>query len=106
LLGRSLCVFPLEWWYLTFSKEDIYFIYMEEMQDRSGEPINQLGQFLGLPNINFSFTLSEGMFDVKLTKKRKSKILHTRQGRKFPCRMNFKKSWRSLFIHSMNDSLN
>jgi hypothetical protein len=64
LLGRSLYVFPLEWWYLTFAKEDIYFICTEEMRDHSGEPINQLGQFLGLPSFNFSSTVSEGMFNV------------------------------------------
>jgi hypothetical protein len=64
LLGRSLDVFPLDWWYLTFPKEDIYFLCTEEMRDLSGEPINQLGQFLGLPSFNFSSAVSEGMFNV------------------------------------------
>lgn len=64
LLGRSLYVFPLEWWYMTYPKEDIYFICTEEMRDMSGEPINQLSQFLGLPNFNFSTVVGEGMYNV------------------------------------------
>jgi hypothetical protein len=31
LLGRSLYIFPLEWWYMNFDKRDIYFICTEEM---------------------------------------------------------------------------
>jgi len=64
LLGRSLYVFPLEWWYLTFPQEDIYFICTEEMRDMSGEPINELSQFLGLPSFNFSSVVGEGMYNV------------------------------------------
>lgn len=64
LLGRSLYVFPLEWWYLTFPKEDIYFICTEEMRDLSGEPINELTQFLGLPSYDFSSVVGEGMYNV------------------------------------------
>ena len=64
ILGRSLYVFPLEWWYMTFDKSDIYFICTEEMRDLSGEPINQLAQFLGLPSYNFSSVVGEGMYNV------------------------------------------
>ena len=64
LLGRSLYVFPLEWWYITFPKEEIYFMCTEEMRDLSGEPINQLGQFLGLPSYDFSDVVGEGAFNV------------------------------------------
>jgi len=64
LLGRSLYVFPLEWWYITFPKEEIYFICTEEMRDMTGEPINELTQFLGLPSYNFSSVVGEGMYNV------------------------------------------
>lgn len=64
LLGRSLYLFPLEWWYLTFPKEEIYFICTEEMRDLTGEPINELTQFLGLPSYNFSSVVGEGMYNV------------------------------------------
>lgn len=64
LLGRSLYVFPLEWWYMFFPKEDIYFVCTEELRDMSGESMNQVGQFLGLPSHNFSSIVGEGAFNV------------------------------------------
>jgi hypothetical protein len=63
-IGRSLYVFPLEWWYLNFPKEDIYFVCTEELSDQSGEPMNNLGQFLGLPSYNFSEIVHEGAYNV------------------------------------------
>jgi hypothetical protein len=63
-IGRSLYVFPLEWWYLNFRKEDIYFVCTEELSDQSGEPMNNLGQFLGLPSYNFSHIVHEGAYNV------------------------------------------
>jgi hypothetical protein len=106
-IGRSLYVFPLEWWYLNFRKEDIYFVWYvslsslyplsplsslfplcevlishlsilisslllipapifstEELSDQSGEPMNNLGQFLGLPGYNFSKIVRAGAYNV------------------------------------------
>jgi hypothetical protein len=63
-VGRSLYVFPLEWWYLNFRKEDIYFVCTEELSDQSGEPMNNLGQFLGLPGYNFSKVVRAGAYNV------------------------------------------
>lgn len=64
IVGRGLYVLPLEWWYAVFDKSDIYFLCTEELTDMSGEPINKLGQFLGLPSYNFSSTVSQGAFNV------------------------------------------
>jgi len=64
MIGRSLYVYPLEWWYALFPKQDLYFLCTEEMRDVSGEPVNKLGRFLGLPSYNFSSIISEGMYNV------------------------------------------
>lgn len=64
LIGRSLYTLPLEWWYGSFSKEDIYFVCTEELSDMSGEPINALSLFLGLPSYNFSKAVSRGPYNV------------------------------------------
>ena len=34
------------------------------MRDLTGEPINELTQFLGLPSYNFSSVVGEGMYNV------------------------------------------
>ena len=64
IIGRSLYVYPLEWWYAMFPEKDLYFLCTEEMKDFSGQSLNQLGQFLGLPSHNFSSVISEGMYNV------------------------------------------
>jgi hypothetical protein len=64
LIGRSLYVLPLDWWYALFPKEDLYFMCTEELSDLSGEPMNQLAQFLGLPRYNFSSIVLGGSYNV------------------------------------------
>ena len=64
-IGRSLYLFPLEWWYAAFPKEHIYFVCTEELEDFSGEAMNSIGQFLGLPRYdNFSEVVQGGAFNV------------------------------------------
>lgn len=63
-IGRSLYALPLEWWYAVFKSSDIYFVCTEELQDMSGEPLNRLGQFLGLSSYNFSDAVSQGAYNV------------------------------------------
>ena len=63
-LGRSLYVLPLEWWYAVFDPSEIYFICTEELQDMSGEPLNDLGQFLGLSSFDFSAAVQKGAYNV------------------------------------------
>jgi hypothetical protein len=65
LLGRSLYLFPLEWWYAAFPPSHIYFVCTEELQDFSGESMNRVGGFLGLPRYeNFSTVVESGAFNV------------------------------------------
>ena len=64
MIGRGLYTFPLEWWYSVFNSSDIYFVCTEELKDMSGEPLNKLGQFLGLQSFNFSQIVSRGAYNV------------------------------------------
>jgi hypothetical protein len=64
MIGRGLYTFPLEWWYAIFNSSDIYFLCTEELRNLTGEPLNKLGQFLGLPSFNFSETVSQGAYNV------------------------------------------
>ena len=64
IIGRSLYVFPLEWWYFQFPKDDIYFVCTEELSDMSGESMNQVALHLGLPAHNFSSIVAEGAYNV------------------------------------------
>jgi hypothetical protein len=65
LIGRSLYLFPLEWWYAAFPSAHIYFVCTEELQDFSGESMNSVGGFLGLPRYeNFSTVVQGGAFNV------------------------------------------
>lgn len=63
-IGRSLYTFPLEWWYALYPRQEIYFICTEELSDLSGAPLNELGQFLGLPSYNFSEIVTKGAYNV------------------------------------------
>jgi len=64
-IGRSLYLFPLEWWYAAFPKDHIYFVCTEELEDFSGESMNNVGSFLGLPRYdNFSEVVKAGAFNV------------------------------------------
>jgi hypothetical protein len=65
VLGRSLYVFPLEWWYLLYNTEDIHFFCTEELSDLSGSPLNEMAvNHLGLPWFNFSSVVSKGAYNV------------------------------------------
>lgn len=65
LIGRSLYLFPLEWWYTAFPAEHIYFVCTEELQDFTGESMNSVGEFLGLPRYeNFSTVVQGGAYNV------------------------------------------
>ena len=65
LIGRSLYLFPLEWWYAAFSGDHIYFVCTEELQDFSGKSMNSVGKFLGLPQYsNFSEVVKGGAYNV------------------------------------------
>jgi len=63
-IGRGLYTLPLEWWYAVYNPSDIYFVCTEELRDMSGEPLNRLGQFLGLSSYNFSNSVSKGAYNV------------------------------------------
>eukprot|EP00559_Dactyliosolen_fragilissimus_P007583 CAMPEP_0184857346 /NCGR_PEP_ID=MMETSP0580-20130426/2515_1 /TAXON_ID=1118495 /ORGANISM="Dactyliosolen fragilissimus" /LENGTH=295 /DNA_ID=CAMNT_0027352903 /DNA_START=1248 /DNA_END=2132 /DNA_ORIENTATION=+ len=63
-LGRGLYLFPLEWWYMIYHKEDIMIICNEDLKERPHDTMHQVTQFLGLPTFNFTPIVSEGMYNV------------------------------------------
>jgi hypothetical protein len=62
LIGRSLYTFPLEWWYLVYPREEIYFVCTEELSDP--DTLNDLALHLGLPSYNFSAVVAQGAYNV------------------------------------------
>lgn len=54
----------LEWWYPFFDNNNIYFVCTEELQDLTGQSMNRLGLWLGLPSYNFSSVVSQGAYNV------------------------------------------
>jgi hypothetical protein len=64
MIGRSLYVLPLEWWYAIFRRTDIFFMCTEDLSDPSGQSITDLVEFLGLPSHNFSKIVSAGAYNV------------------------------------------
>ena len=64
IIGRSLYVLPLEWWFARFDKEDIHFVCTEELSDVSGKGVSRVADFLGLPGFNFSQVVQKGAYNV------------------------------------------
>jgi hypothetical protein len=64
IIGRSLYVLPLEWWYARMDASQIYFVCTEELSDTTGAPLNKVASFLGLPSYNFSETIQKGAYNV------------------------------------------
>lgn len=62
LIGRSLYVFPLEWWYILFQSSDITFMCTEELSDP--DKLNHLAMQLGLPPHNFTDIVGKGAYNV------------------------------------------
>lgn len=62
IIGRSLYVFPLEWWYIKFDSRDILFYCTEELSDP--DKLNDLAMQMGLPSYDFSDVVAQGAFNV------------------------------------------
>lgn len=62
MIGRSLYTFPLEWWYLVYPREEVYFVCTEELSNP--DTLNDLALHLGLPPYNFSDAIAEGAYNV------------------------------------------
>ena len=70
IVGRSIYVLPLEWWYEAFAsasvkKEDwIYVVCTEELGDTPAEAMADVTRFLGLPDFDFTNVTSAGRYNV------------------------------------------
>jgi len=64
LIGRSLYVLPLEWWYINFKQDgDITFVCTEELTNP--ETMNDIAGRLGLPKYDgFDAVVGEGAYNV------------------------------------------
>jgi hypothetical protein len=62
IIGRSLYVFPMEWWYILFDSKDILFYCTEDLSD--AEKFNDFSMQLGLPSYNYSEVMGQGAFNV------------------------------------------
>ena len=63
-VGRSIYALPLEWWYTQYDANDIFFVCTEDLKDLSGNGMEPLRQWLGLPVYNFSSILQGGAYNV------------------------------------------
>lgn len=64
IVGRSLYVLPLEWWYGLYRKEDLYLFCNEDLRHRSVESMSSVTSFLGLPSFDFTNVTSVGMYNT------------------------------------------
>ena len=65
LIGRSLYVLALNWWYAEYTNEDdIYIVCTEELKEDPITTMSQVTSFLGLPPYNFSEVVSKGLYNV------------------------------------------
>eukprot|EP00934_Nitzschia_sp_Nitz4_P005299 Nitzschia sp. Nitz4//scaffold257_size48314//12704//14368//NITZ4_007087-RA/size48314-processed-gene-0.42-mRNA-1//-1//CDS//3329544442//5289//frame0 len=62
LIGRSLYVFPLEWWYIKFDPADIIFVCTEELSDP--DVLNDISMKMGLPSFDYTDVVGLGAFNV------------------------------------------
>ena len=63
-IGRGLYTLPLEWWYATFAPDDLYFVCTEELKDLTGQPLEDVASFLGLPSFDFADVVAQGAYNV------------------------------------------
>eukprot|EP00980_Cylindrotheca_fusiformis_P031367 scaffold26259_cov108-Cylindrotheca_fusiformis.AAC.1 len=62
LIGRSLYVLPLEWWYMQFERQDLMFVCTEELNNATA--LLNLARGLGLPDFDFEESISQGAYNV------------------------------------------
>ena len=63
LIGRSIYVLPLEWWYALYPKHDLFVVCTEDLRYRSNETVANVSDFLGLPSFDFTNVTSAGIYN-------------------------------------------
>lgn len=64
LIGRSLYVLPLEWWYALYPMRDLYIVCNEDLRYRTNDAMSDVSDFLGLPRFNYTNVTSTGLYNV------------------------------------------
>lgn len=62
IIGRSLYVLPLEWWYIEFQRNDLIFVCTEELNNATA--LLEIARQLGLPDYDFEQAISQGAYNV------------------------------------------
>jgi hypothetical protein len=63
MIGRGLYALAVEWWYLSFSAEDIHVVCLEGLS-KDTEEMDKLTSFLGLPKYDWGEVLSRGRYNM------------------------------------------
>lgn len=64
LIGRSLYVLPLDWWYELYPENQLYMVCNEDLKNDASVTMSDVSDFLGLPSFNFDEVTSKGMYNV------------------------------------------
>ena len=63
LVGRSIYVFPLDWWYALYPRKDLHVVCSEDLRYRASETMANVSDFLGLPFFDFTNITSAGVYN-------------------------------------------
>lgn len=64
LVGRSIYVLPLEWWYALYPRHDLHVVCSEDLRIRASETMSNVSDFLGLPAFDYTDVTKAGMFNT------------------------------------------
>lgn len=64
LIGRSIYVLPLEFWYAIYPHDLLYVVCNEDLRRKPAESLSGVSDFLGLPPFDFSEVVEQGLFNV------------------------------------------
>lgn len=62
LIGRSIYVLPLEWWYIQFSSKQLLFVCTEDLSNAT--TLLNVARQLGLPDYDFENVIANGAYNV------------------------------------------
>lgn len=63
LVGRSIYVLPLEWWYALYPMKDLHVVCSEDLRYRASRTMSNVSDFLGLPSFDFTNITNAGIYN-------------------------------------------
>lgn len=108
LIGRSIYVLPLEFWYAIYPHDHLYVVCNEDLRTKPAETLSHVSDFLGLPTFDFSEVVEQGLFNVgghigydTVTKWNETETVELND---IPISFDLRKRYLD-FIHSYNERL-